>query len=133
MKNRWGKGKPVSLSDLMKITPIANEILHLSNEMNISTQDLMWLVVQLLDNTDDDTDNLKYSLESSYDILDDEEWEHEEQDEFDDEMENEDYTVNVKISSNGRFPELGFKAGVNDKEDLAYFFEMIMEILDKLE
>lgn len=132
MNNRWGKGKPVSLSDLMKITPIANEILHLSDEMNISTQDLMWLVVQILDNTDDETDNLKYNLESNYDILDDE-WEREELDELEDEMESQDFIVNVKINSTGRFPELGFKVGVNDKEDLSYFFEMIMEVLDKLE
>jgi hypothetical protein len=39
----------------------------------------------------------------------------------------------VKITSGGRFPEVGFKAGVNDKEDISYFFEMIIEMLDKLE
>jgi DNA-binding protein YbaB len=41
--------------------------------------------------------------------------------------------VSVKINGGGRFPEIGFKAGVNDKEDMNYFFDMIIEMLDRLD
>ena len=43
------------------------------------------------------------------------------------------YVVNIKITSRGRFPEIGFKAGINDKEDINYFFDMIADMLDKLD
>ena len=36
MKKRWGKGDPVNLSDLLKITPVANEIIQLSEELDVS-------------------------------------------------------------------------------------------------
>ena len=36
MKKRWGKGEPVNLSDLLKITPVANEIMHLTEELDMS-------------------------------------------------------------------------------------------------
>lgn len=133
MKNKWGKGDPVNLSDLLKITPVANEILHLSEELNMSTSNLLWIVSQILDNGEE--------IERDNDLLvSDEELSLEEWDDIDldmdvveEEMEQAMYLVNVRINGSGRFPEIGFKAGVNDKEDMNYFFDMVMEMLDKLE
>jgi hypothetical protein len=50
MKKRWGKGEPVNLSDLLKITPVANEIMHLTEELDMSATDVMWIVAQIIDN-----------------------------------------------------------------------------------
>jgi hypothetical protein len=50
MKKRWSKGEPVNLSDLLKITPVANEIVQLSGELDMSTTDVMWIVSQIIDN-----------------------------------------------------------------------------------
>lgn len=133
MKNRWGKGEPVNLSDLLKITPVANEILQLSEELNMSRTDLMWIVAQIIDNQDankqfselDDFDEDDLSVEDEWDDLD--------FDNLEEDIGRAMYMVNVKVNSTGRFPEIGFKAGVNDKEDLNYFFDMIMEMLEKLE
>ena len=50
MNRRWGKGEPVNLSDLLKITPVANEIIQLSEELDMSTTDVMWIVSQIIDN-----------------------------------------------------------------------------------
>ena len=50
MKKKGGKGDPVNLSDLLKITPVANEIIQLSEELEISTTDVMWIVSQIIDN-----------------------------------------------------------------------------------
>ncbi|MEA1961674.1 MAG: hypothetical protein U9N81_10475 [Bacillota bacterium] len=134
MKNRWGKGEPVNLSDLLKITPVANEILHLSEELNMSTNNVMWIVSQIVDNNDEiDEDPFFKGLLEEEDILDEEEWEDLDLDNMEEEMEQSNYQVNVKINGATRFPEIGFKAGVNDKEDLNYFFEMVIEMLEKLE
>ncbi|QGT99747.1 hypothetical protein SYNTR_1154 [Candidatus Syntrophocurvum alkaliphilum] len=133
MNNRWGKGEPVNLSDLLRITPVANEILQLSEELNMSTADVMWIVSQIIDNTEEvqETD-LSHLLEEES-INQEEDWEEIDIEHLEDEMEQAVYLVNVKISSDGRFPEIGFKAGINDKDDMNYFFDMVMDMLDKLE
>jgi hypothetical protein len=134
MKKRWGKGEPVNLSDLLKITPVANEILHLSGELDMSSADIIWIVAQIINNDDGDV-NLKQCaklLEDSDFTVD--EWDEEiDFENLEEEMEQAPYTVNVKINSGGKFPEIGFKAGINDKEDINYFFEMVLEMLDKIE
>lgn len=134
MRKRWGKGEPVNLSDLLKITPVANEILHLSEELEINPTDVMWIVAQIIiDNNDMSLQNYAKIFESGEAVIDDE-WDDDiDLENVEDEMEQNVYTVNVKITSNNRFPEIGFKAGINDKEDISYFFEMVMEMLDKLE
>jgi len=134
MRKRWGKGEPVNLSDLLKITPVANEILHLSEELEINPTDVMWIVAQIIiDNNDMSLQNYAKIFESGEAVIDDE-WDDDiDLENMEDEMEQNVYTVNVKITSNSRFPEIGFKAGINDKEDISYFFEMVMEMLDKLE
>jgi len=134
MRKRWGKGEPVNLSDLLKITPVANEILHLSEELEINPTDVMWIVAQIIiDNNDMSLQNYAKIFESGEAVIDDE-WDDDiDLENMEDEMEQNVYTVNVKITSNNRFPEIGFKAGINDKEDISYFFEMVMEMLDKLE
>lgn len=134
MKNRWGKGDPVDLSDLLKITPVANEILHLSEELNISTHDIMWIVNQIIDTGEDlneQEDDIDISDDTEMSL--DEEWDSMDLENLEDEMEQAMYLVNVKINSTGRFPEIGFKAGINDREDMNYFFDMVLEMLDKLE
>lgn len=143
MKKRWGKGDPVNLSDLLKITPVANEIMHLSKELEMTPGDVMWIINQILDNVQEIDDLMETQSIQLGDIEDfiEEYWD----DELDDEDGEEElemaeenapktaYTINVKVSGDGRFPEIGFKAGVNDKEDIGYFFDMVMEMLDKLD
>jgi hypothetical protein len=136
MKKRWGKGDPVNLSDLLKITPVANEIVQLSEELDMNTTDVMWIVSQIIDNQEAHYDN-ENKLESMG-IIDDEidleeDWDDIDVERLEEEMDRAQYTVNVKISSSGRFPEIGFKAGISEKEDITYFFDMVMEMLDKLE
>lgn len=130
--NQWGKGDPVNLSDLLKITPVANEILHLSEELNMSTSNVLWIVAQILDN-DDEFDRDEMILSDGDLPID--EWDDIEldMDSIEEEMEQAEYLINVRINGSGRFPEIGFKAGVNDKEDMNYFFDMVVEMLDKLE
>ncbi|HHW60765.1 MAG TPA: hypothetical protein GX404_02560 [Syntrophomonadaceae bacterium] len=132
LMNQWGKGDPVNLSDLLKITPVANEILHLSEELNMSTSNVLWIVAQILDN-DDEFDRDEMILSDGDLPID--EWDDIEldMDSIEEEMEQAEYLINVRINGSGRFPEIGFKAGVNDKEDMNYFFDMVVEMLDKLE
>ncbi|MDD4802579.1 MAG: hypothetical protein PHF24_06520 [Syntrophomonas sp.] len=131
MKNRWGKGEPVNLSDLLKLTPVANEILHLREELGMSLNQVMSIVSQIVENSDDNQfpGNLKH-LE---DAFEEEEWEEIDLESLEEDIDQAIYLVNVKINGMGRFPELGFKAGVNDKEDLRYFFDMVLDMVDKLD
>lgn len=131
MTNRWGKGEPVNLSDLLKITPVANEIMHLSEELNISVPDLMWIVSQIIDNNEEMEEH-NSKIADDYMSLEGD-WEEIDLDSIEDDLEQAMYLVNVKINGTARFPEIGFKAGINDKEDMTYFFDMIMEMLDKLD
>lgn len=136
MKKRWGKGDPVNLSDLLKITPVANEIMQLSEELDMSAADVMWIVSQIIDNQEAHYDD--EPLAASRNMAEEElcledDWDDIDVDQLEEEMDQAHYTVNVKISSSGRFPEIGFKAGISEKEDITYFFDMVMEMLDKLE
>jgi len=133
MKKRWGKGEPVNLSDLLKITPVANEILHLSEELDMNSADVMWIVAQIISN-DGDVNLQKYArIFEDEDFSIDDEWDEIDLENLEDEMEQAPYIVNVRINSDGKFPEIGFKAGINDREDINYFFDMVLEMLDKLE
>ncbi|WP_054697172.1 hypothetical protein [Syntrophomonas palmitatica] len=132
MKRKWSKGDPVSLSDLLRITPVANEIMQLCEELEMSYTDVLWIVAQIIDNTENlDTQPLEEILgaEAAFE----ENWDDIEQDIGDEEIDSSSYQVNVQINGSSRFPEIGFKAGVNDKEDISYFFDMVLEMLDKLE
>lgn len=129
MTNKWGKGEPVNLSDLLKITPVANEILQLSEELGMSTADVLWIVSQIVDNNQEIDSREIYEEDISLE----DEWDEIDFEGADEETEQVGYTINVKISSSGRFPEIGFRAGVNDREDINYFFDMILEMLDKIE
>jgi hypothetical protein len=131
MKNRWGKGDPVDLSDLLKITPVANEIVHLSEDLGMSLTDLMWIVSQIVENGDELSGpggSKIYEPEVPED-----EWDESEIESMEEEMDQAMYLVNIKINGMGRFPEIGFKAGVNDKEDMNYFFDMVLEMINKLD
>jgi len=130
MKNRWGKGDPVNLSDLLKITPVANEILHLSEELGMSLTDVMWIVSQIIENSDE---SIGEGTSKISDEIAEGEWDEIDLDNADEESDQTMYLVNVKINGPGRFPEIGFKAGVNDTEDMNYFFDMILEMIDKLD
>ncbi len=131
MKNRWGKGEPVNLSDLLKITPVANEIMHLSDELGISLNDVMWIVSQIIENNNEgiDYDQTKDFCQEAVG----EDWDGIDLENMEDEMDQAMYLVNVKVNGPGRFPEIGFKAGVNDIEDMNYFFDMVLEMIDKLD
>ncbi|HZK42668.1 MAG TPA: hypothetical protein VFC73_00055 [Syntrophomonadaceae bacterium] len=132
MKRKWGKGDPVNLSDLLRITPVANEIMQLSEDLSMSCIDVMWIASQIIDNSEDVDEQLMSKIFDDEGILDDE-WDDIELDNLEDEMDLSRYIVNIKISSDGRFPEIGFKAGINEKEDINYFFDMVMEMLEKLD
>ncbi|PKM77111.1 MAG: hypothetical protein CVU90_08915 [Firmicutes bacterium HGW-Firmicutes-15] len=131
MKNRWGKGDPVNLSDLLKITPVANEILHLSEELGMNLTEVMWIVSQIVENSDEipGPNGSKLTDDESQE----DEWDEMDLESMEEEMDQAMYLVNVKINGMGRFPEIGFKAGVNDKEDMHYFFDMVLEMIDKLD
>ena len=130
MKNRWGKGDPVNLSDLLKITPVANEILHLSEELGMSLTDVMWIVSRIIENSDE---SIGTGAPKISDEIAEGEWDEIDLDNTEEESDQTMYLVNVKINGPGRFPEIGFKAGVNDTEDMNYFFDMILEMIDKLD
>ena len=131
---KWGKGDPVNLSDLLKITPVANEIMKLSDELDMSIPDVIWIAGQIIDSTEEVNEDF---IAKIFDFEDDDlplgEWDDIDLDSLEDELEQTFYSVNVKINSEGRFPEIGFKAGMNAKEDIQYFFDMVMDMLDKLE
>lgn len=133
MKNKWSKGDPVNLSDLLKITPVANEILHLSDELNMSVTDVMWIASQILDNSEEFKESSIFRFEDDEIMPFEDEWEEIDLESLEEEMEQSSYMVSVKIQSGGRFPEVGFKAGINEKEDLNYFFDMIIEMMDRLD
>ena len=136
MKKKWGKGDPVNLSDLLRITPVANEIMLLSEELDLSSTDIMWIANQIIDSTevvDEEFISKIFQDGEDYDIPVEDDWDDIDIEDLEDEMEQAMYMVNVKITSEGRFPEIGIKAGINDKEDFSYFFEMVMDMLEKLE
>jgi len=133
MKKKWGKGEPVNLSDLLKITPVANEIIQLSEELDMSTSDVLWIVSQIIDNSDDTVEQQYLKDSEDEENSPENEWDDIDFDNLEEQIDQAMYMVNVKIASNGRFPEVGFKAGINDKEDINYFFDMVMEMLDKLD
>ncbi len=133
MKNKWGKGDPVNLSDLLRITPVANEILHLGEELNMSVTDVMWIVAQILENSEELENASVFKLTDDEIVPLEDEWEEMDLENLEEEMEQSAYLVSVKINGTGRFPEIGFKAGISDKEDMNYFFDMIVEMLERLD
>ena len=133
MKKKWGKGDPVNLSDLLKITPVANEIMQLSEELEISTTDVMWIVAQIIDNGQE-VNSAQYARPvNEDDFFDDDDWDDIDLEHLEEDMDQAMYLVNVRINGGSRFPEIGFKAGINDRDDIAYFFDMVLEMLDKLD
>jgi len=133
VNNKWSKGDPVNLSDLLRITPVANEILHLSDDLNMSVTDVMWIASQILENSDELKDSSIFKLEDDEIVPMDDEWEEIDLEGMEEDLEQSSYMVSVKIQGGGRFPEIGFKAGINDKEDMNYFFDMIIEMMDRLD
>lgn len=131
MKNKWGKGDRVSLSDLLKITPVANEIMHLSEELGMSLSDVMWIVSQIIEYGDEVSEETEMDLSEmeAHDV----DWAEIERSSLAEEAEQTNYVVNIKINGSSRFPEIGFRAGVNDIEDMHYFFDMILEMVEKLD
>lgn len=132
MKKRWGKGEPVNLSDLLKITPVANEIIQLSEELDMSNTDVMWIVAQIIDNNEDITGHGSKVYDDE-EISEEEEWGDIDLENLEDEIDQAAYSVSVKVNSGGRFPEIAFKAGINSKDDINYFFDMVTEMLEKLD
>ncbi len=120
----------MNLSDLLRITPVADEIMHISEELGMSLTDVMWIVSQIIENQDEiDREQDPESMQGPSG----QEWDNIDLESVEEEMGQAMYMVNVKINGPGRFPEIGFKAGVNDTEDMSYFFDMILEMMEKLE
>lgn len=135
MRDKWEKGDPVNLSDLLKITPVANEIIRLSQELDMKHSDIMWIVTEIIRDCDWERDSssqmpstdLEFDAEDDPELFD-EEWEHEEE-----EKEETFYRVSLKVNSKGKFPEVSFKAGINDREDLKGFLTMVIDIMGKMD
>ncbi|NSW81915.1 MAG: hypothetical protein HPY90_01375 [Syntrophothermus sp.] len=136
VKDRWKKGEPVNLSDLLKITPVANEILRLRDEMNLSCSDILWIVSEILD----ENENLQLGEAEEFcdsidedEELDDEDWDENDDEglEADEGIDNAYCTIEVKIRSRGKFPEMGFKAGIRAREDLKPFLRMVLEMINR--
>ena len=133
MKKRWDKGKTVNIAEFLKIAPVANEIVQLSDELNIDALDLLWIVSQIIDNNPEKTEQVwAEESETQIDLLQ-EEWDEAEADFQEEDTDKILCTVKVNVYSNGRFPEVGFKAGITNREDINYFFDLVMGILDKLD
>jgi hypothetical protein len=133
MKDRWEKGDPVNLSDLLKITPVANEIMRLAQELNMKFPDIMWIVTEIIRDYDYDLESGQESPQVDFDLendeteLFDEDWEREE------EKDETNYRVFLKVESKGKFPEISFKAGIHEREDLKGFLNMVIEIMGKMD
>jgi hypothetical protein len=157
MGDKWEKGKPVNLSDLLKITPVANEILCLRGELSINPSDLLWIVSEIVDGSEEIAQEHREFLEEEHESVDrligiseDEEEEDELWDlrDFDEELESEAddafeqidesdpdviYAVSVKVQGRDGFPDMGFKAGIKQKDDLRKFLHMVAEMIEKFE
>lgn len=140
MSKKWSQGDPVDLTDLIRITPLANEVLHLAEELNMSCYNVMWIVSRIIsgDNAagDESEQQLLQELWADAELdcgLDEDEWEEIDSEMMREEMEPAPYRVDVAIAGAGRFQEIGFHAGLNDHEDIKVFFDLIMEMLDKLD
>ena len=132
MKNRWSKENPVSLSELLKITPVANEILNLSEEFGVSVNELLWTVYQIAENLQDSDD---LSPDNFLDSLGD----FDEDDEIESlEMiqaamkENNKYLVSFDILGGEKLPQVSLKVGLNNKDDIKVLFDMISEMIEKI-
>ena len=128
MRRKWEKGDPVSITDLLKITPLANEVLNLSDELKMDVHDLLRIVSEIADAQKEET-----IQEIPLAFIDLQLWEDAAIEFCDDDAEGADYLVSVKIQGINHFPEVEFKAGVNGMEDIGYFFEMITDMVEKME
>ena len=140
VNEKWSKGEPVSLKDLLRITPLVQELMQVSEDLDVGIPDLIWLIRKMAEDAKALPDLGDMDLEEFLDPkrlgeelfgADEEEDEMHEMD--DDEDEPVDYTVNVRISGSDRFPEVSFRAGIADKADPTYFFEWLTDMIDKLE
>jgi hypothetical protein len=133
MKKKWEKGDPLSISDLLKITPLANEALVLSEDLKVSLKELWGIIAELAEKENDAETML---IENSDDLV----IEPTALDSWDDDLlleedlaEDADYVVSVRLQGMHRFPAMEFRVGVNDQEDISYFFDMIVDMMDKME
>ncbi|MGE5544313.1 MAG: hypothetical protein ACM3UW_05005 [Bacillota bacterium] len=135
MRDKWEKGDPVNLSDLLKITPVANEIIRLGQELDMKHSDIMWIVAEIIRDCDWERDSslpmpltdLELDAEDDPEMFEDE-WEQ------DDEVKDETYyRVSLKVCSKGKFPEISFRAGINDREDLKGFLTTVLDIMGKMD
>lgn len=158
MGDKKDKGRPVNLSDLLKITPVANEILRLSGEMSYTPTDLLWIVGEMMDGSEDIAgqeavaeepevhefrrrptlyfENLEVDEEEEEELWDASELEDLGMDELtslEDSTEDTIYSVAIKVQGRGNFPAMGFKADIKQKEDLKKFIDMVMEMVERFE
>ncbi|MGE5454332.1 MAG: hypothetical protein ACM3O9_03955 [Methylocystaceae bacterium] len=160
MGEKKDKGRPVNLSDLLKITPVANEILRLSGEMSYSPTDLLWIVGEMMDGSEDiagqeavaeelEIHEFRRRPKLYFESLEIDEDEDEDEEELWDASELDDlgvdeltalsgeddtiYSVAIKIQGCGSFPAMGFKADIKQKDDLKKFIDMVMEMVERFE
>lgn len=135
MRDKWEKGDPVNLSDLLKITPVANEIIRLGQELDMKYADILWIVTEIIRDCEWDRESglpmpstdLELDADDEPELFDDE-WQQEEEG-----KEETYYRVSLKVCSKGKFPEISFRAGINDREDLKSFLTTVLDIMDKMD
>ena len=154
MNEKWSKGEPVSLKDLLRITPLVQELIQASKDLDVSIPDLLWLIEKMAEDSGDKSKNTHIQSlnledlleprhadeEHSFLAVDEEELGESSElneirnlDEDEDDDDDVDYMVSVRINGSERFPEVSFRAGIADKADLAYFFEWLADMVDKLD
>ena len=143
MSEKWSKGEPVKLAEMMRVMPLVQEVLQASADLNVSVSDLLWLVGKMTEDADGIYDSSSASSEINNDsaclqeLFGMMEEEHGvagiHEDETSEEESDINYAVSVKINGVERFPEVAFKAGITEKSDLIAFFEWLADMVDKMD
>lgn len=144
MSEKWNKGEPVKLAEMMRVMPLVQEVLQASADLKVSVSDLLWLVGKMAEDADGIYDSVSFASPETNDgltcfqeLLGIMEEEHGSADIHEDETDEEEsdinYAVSVKINGVERFPEVAFKAGITEKSDLIAFFEWLADMVDKMD
>ena len=143
MSEKWNKGEPVKLAEMMRVMPLVQEVLQASADLKVSVSDLLWLIGKMAEDADGIYDSSSSSSETGngsscfQELIGLMEDEHGfagiHEDETDEEEIDINYAVSVKISGVERFPEVAFKAGITEKSDLIAFFEWLADMVDKMD
>lgn len=123
MHDQGNDREKLSLSEFLKLTPLAHEIMQLSKETGMSSQEIMSFLEDMTKDPELDTadSGLDFSAgEADYSDADD-----------DHAMNG--YEVSLQVKGAKSFPALGFVAEVTKIDDLSYFFDTVLDMIEQLE